>query len=50
MLLHISEWSTERTPTLKGIVNIGDEVPVKAIYARGGKLGVSVRLMGEGVQ
>jgi polyribonucleotide nucleotidyltransferase len=51
MLLHISEWSTERTPTLKGIVNIGDEVPVKVIYARGGKLGVSRKqAMGEGVQ
>ena len=51
MLLHISEWSTERTPTLNGIVNIGDEVPVKVIYARGGKLGVSRKqAMGEGVQ
>ena len=51
MLLHISEWSTERTPTLKGIVSIGDELPVKVIYARGGKLGVSRKqAMGEGVQ
>ena len=51
MLLHISEWSEERTPTLKGIVEVGAEIPVKVILARGGKLGVSRKqAMGEGVQ
>ena len=50
LLLHISEWDNQRTATLKGLVDIGDEIPVKVIHARAGKLGVSRKqAMGEGV-
>jgi polyribonucleotide nucleotidyltransferase len=31
MFLHISEWDSKRTNTLKGLVNLGDEILIKVI-------------------
>ena len=46
-LVHISQVSHKRLETLKGVLNVGDEVDTKVIGVRDGKISLSIKALSE---